>query len=467
MITVQMQMSSTSAAEKIAEELRTLCGAGVPGDPLPSVRALMRARGVSPVTVNQAISTLVEEGLLVAMPGRGTFIAPRRQRRPSGDHAWQSLCLGVPPSASMNELMVSPPPGCLHFANGYLDASLLPDKELARASGRALRKASPWRRAPECGLPELREWFARRASAELSEEDVTIVHGGQAAIGISIRAVVGKGETLLVESPTYLGALAVARAAGIQLVPVPTDGGGIRTDLLEEAFHSTKARALYLQPLYANPTGVNLAQERRQEVLNLARKHGAFIIEDDYARDLSHQGRPAPTLISQDDGHVIYIRSLTKSIAPSLRLAALCARGPVVTRLRTARLVDDFFVPLPLQDTAMEFVSHGSYPSHLRRVQGALSLRTQVAVDELSRALPQVSLETPSGGYSLWLNLPQGTDTRLLCARAMERGVFVNAGAAWFAGEELGRHLRLSVAGIDQEAILVAVARLKAAFDEL
>jgi DNA-binding transcriptional MocR family regulator len=140
-------------------------------------------------------------------------------------------------------------------------------------------------------------------------------------------------------------------------VPVPLDAHGIRADLLEAALASTGARALYLQPAFSNPSGVTLSEQRRSEVLQIAERAGAFVIEDDYARDLSFGATPPPPLFREGGDRVVYIRSLTKSTAPGLRVAGVVAKGPVLGRLRALRATEDFFISGLLQDTALELVN--------------------------------------------------------------------------------------------------------------
>ena len=188
----------------------------------------------------------------------------------------------------------------------------------------------------------------RRPGGTLASSDVLITAGGQSALTTAVRALTACGAPILVESPTYPGLLAVARAAGLRPVPVPVDAGGVRTDLLARAFHDTGARVFVCQPLFHNPTGTTLAPQRREPVLHAAREAGAFVIEDDFARRLAHADSPPlpPPLAADDpDGVVIHIRSLTKTTSPNLRVGAITARGPAFERLRATQVIDTFFVP--------------------------------------------------------------------------------------------------------------------------
>ncbi|WP_461031004.1 aminotransferase class I/II-fold pyridoxal phosphate-dependent enzyme, partial [Streptomyces sparsus] len=207
----------------------------------------------------------------------------------------------------------------------------------------------------------------------------------------ALRALAPPGAPVLVESPTYPGLLAVARASGLRPVPVPIDADGVRPELLADAFRATGARLFVCQPLFQNPTGAVLSAARRPEVREAARAAGAFVVEDDYARWMAHaDAGPLPPALAADDpdGVVVHIRSLTKITSPSMRVGALAARGPVLERLRAIQVVDSFFVPRPLQEAALELVGAPAWPRHLSAVSAALQARRATAVTALRQELP-------------------------------------------------------------------------------
>jgi DNA-binding transcriptional MocR family regulator len=273
------------------------------------------------------------------------------------------------------------------------------------------------------------------------------------------------GAPLLVESPTYPGALAAARAAGVRPVPVPTDHDGIIPSHLAEVFARTGAQALLCQPACHNPTGAMLAPGRRLQVLSLATAAGAFVIEDDFARWLSHNRRPpAPLLDDDPDGRVIYITSLTKAASPSLRVGAVIARGPVAGRLRTLRAVDDMFVSRPMQEAALELVSQPGWERHLRDLSRALARRATVLFNAVNRHLPIADVRLPDGGMHLWARLPREVDDEAIAAAARRNGVAVMPGRPFFPAEAPGPHLRLTFSGAASEAELdTGIRRLAAA----
>lgn len=278
----------------------------------------------------------------------------------------------------------------------------------------------------------------------------------------AFRALAAPGEPVLVESPTYLGALAAARASGLRVIPVPTDHDGVRPDLLAAAFARSGARLFYCQPLYANPHGAILAEHRRSAVLDAVRQAGAFLLEDDYARDLTIDGTPPPPLAATDpDGHVVYLRSLTKAAVPGLRIAAIGARGAAGTRLRSARILDDLFVAGPLQQAALEFVTSPAWTRHRRTLRLALRVRRDALLAALRRHLPDFHCPaTPLGGLHLWVRLPDDLDDADLATAAAAERVIVFPGRPWYAAEPSAPYLRLTYAAASPALLDEGIHRL-------
>ncbi|MEV0722595.1 PLP-dependent aminotransferase family protein [Micromonospora purpureochromogenes] len=463
-------MDDGNAVARVIQDLRGLVAAADPGTRLPSVRELTARHQASPVTVAEAVRQLVAQGLIETRPGKGTFVAAPPDERRTPDLSWQTVALGArrPGEDEMQALLALPRPGAIPLSGGYLDADLLPAAALGAALARAARQPAAWQRGPAEGREDLRAWFAREAGARLRADDMVICPGGQAALSSALRALTAPGDTLLVESPTYLGALAAARAAGLRVVPVPADADGVLPHQLAAAFARTGARLFYCQPLYANPSGATLAAHRRAEVADAIRDAGAFLIEDDYARDLAIDGEAPPPLAADDpDGHVIYLRSLTKSAAPGLRVAAIGARGPAGARLRSARLLDDFFVAGPLQQATLEFVTAPAWTRHRRTLRTALRTRREALLTALHRHLPELAPPTiPRGGLHLWACLPDSTDDVALAVAAAAEGVIVFPGRPWYAAEPPMPHLRLTYAAAPPDRMDEAVRRLARALGQ-
>lgn len=459
-------MSESSTIADLAGKLRREIAGLAAGDRLTSNRDLVRRHGVSPVTVARAVAVLAAEGAVVTRPGSGTFVATRRSAPTAAamDTSWQEVALadGSVEARSLTELLSPPPAGAITLAGGYLHRSLQPTSALGAALGRAARRPDAWDRAPTAGLESLRALFARATGADVSTDDVLVTSGGQQALSMAFRAVAAPASPILVESPTYRGALAAARAAGLRPVPVPHDDDGIRPDLLADAFAMTGARVLYLQPTFHNPTGTVLAAHRRSQILGIARAAGAFVIEDDFARLLGHGGPVPPPLLADDrDGTVIHLTSLTKPASPSLRLGALIARGPVALRLRATRLVDDFFIARPLQEAAVELLSAPAWDKHVRALGKALRERCQTLATALADHAPQWSIAgMPTGGLHLWVRLPnRPSDVAAIVDAAQARDVAVSAGTGYFAAEPPAAYLRVGFAAAADPGQLIEGAR--------
>ncbi len=457
-------MYDGNSVDRVIAALHAAATRGAAGSRLPTVRDLMAQHGVGPGTVQRALASLTREGLIETRPGDGTYIAARRGSTPTPDLAWQAVALGgrTVDAAPLAELLAVPRPGVIVLSSGYLDPDLQPTTQLAAAAARAGRRPGSWQRPPVEGLPELRAWFAHNAGAGVQPHEVLICSGAQAALSATFRALAAPGDAVLFESPTYLGALAAARAAGLRTIPVPADAQGVRPDLLASAFAQSGARLFYCQPLHANPHGAVLATDRRHTVLDAVAAAGAFLIEDDYARDLTIDGQPPPPLVAADtNGHVVYVRSLTKPAAPGLRVAALAARGAAAARLRATRMVDDLFVAGPLQETALELVAAPSWSRHLRRVHKALRERRDALVAAVREHLGAPCLPSvPTGGFHLWVALPTPIDDMALAERALRSDVIVTAGRHWFPAEAPAPFLRLSYAGADPATLAEGVHQL-------
>jgi DNA-binding transcriptional MocR family regulator len=431
------------------------------GARLPSVRQLMARYRVSPGTVRQAMARLADEGVLDARPGHGTFLAAAAAPPVTADFGWQAIALGAGriTADDVATLLAGAPPTAINLAGGYPAEDLQAVELVSRALARAARRPGVWGRMPLEGIEGLRSWFAGQLGAGVTAREVVICPGSQAAIATAFHALTEPGSPVLVESPSYVGALAAARAAGLALVPVPTDVHGVVPELLARAFETSGARVFYTQPLHGNPTGATLAADRRRQVLDVVTARRAILIEDDWCRDLSFDKTPPRPLFGDDPhGHCVYLRSLTKSTAPGLRIGAIVARGAALARLRASRVVNEFFVSGPIQEAALEVVHAPAWQRHLRRVRETLVARRDVLAADLRAQFGASSLPlVPSGGMHLWVRLPDAVDDAELARRAADAQVIISPGRRWFPAEPTGSYLRVSYGCADGPELTRAV----------
>lgn len=454
-------MVNDNRASEVAAILRNRAASMRVGEKMPPVRQLSSEFQASAATVSQAIAQLQALGVVKAEPGRGTFVLGR-DRGPEPDYSWQSQSLGHArvDARRTSRLGAYGTADDIQLSWGYLAPELQPLEDLRSLGARAARSPRAWMMAPPFGLPDLRRVFSEEFHTDPS--DVLIVPGGQQALVYALRTLAEPGSTLIAESPSYPGAMIAAQAAGLELVAVPADADGIRPDKLADALERTRATVIYLQPCYANPTGAVLSASRREEVLRLAARHGAFIIEDDWARHLSIDGRaPAPLFTQDPDGHVVSIATLSKSAAPGLRVAAIAARGPAGERLRTARIADDMCVPPLVQEVALSLLTSNAWPRHLKRLRSHLAERRDVMLGEIVATLPDVRVpHTPQGSIHLWAKLPEGTDTAALAAAAQDAGVLIGDGGHFYFDEPPAAYIRLSYGAASVPQISEGIRRI-------
>lgn len=432
-----------------------------PGARIATHRELVRRFAASGTTVSQALAFLAQRGLIASRPGAGTFRTETRAVTRVGDTSWQEAVLDLTSqvvSASgarrgfkalaLMETLSASGPDVVDLNGGYLHPELQPLASLVTALSRAAKRPEAWDRPPVGGIPELRDWFASDIGGGLGRHDILICGAGQSALATTLRVLGQPGASVVIESPTYPGTVAAAHAAGLRTVPVPLDHEGLRPDYLDQALTQTQARIIVVQPLFQNPTGASLSAARKHEVRAIARRHEAFVIEDDFARHMAHAdaGPTTPPLVADDpDGTVVHIRSLTKVTSPNLRVGAIAARGPVLARLRSAHVIDTMFVPAPLQLTALEVVTAASWKRALKALGSALQHRREVAVAAVLATFGGQALPFwPRGGYHLWVSLPGHLDEGQLVAAALATGTALTPGANYYANDSSAQHVRLS-----------------------
>jgi DNA-binding transcriptional MocR family regulator len=446
---------SNDSSSRIVAALREWIAPAPPGAKLPSTRSLVSLHGASPVTVQKALRTLVSQGVVEARPGVGTFVRAARVVRPN-DYGWQTAALGSPNyRLQLPMALQSTSNDVIALHSGYPARELLPEGLVRAAFTRATRTDAVFNRPLAAGLPELQSWFASELGSATpagitppGPNDVVVLPGSQGGLATSFRALVGEGRPLLMESPTYWGAILAAAQAGVTVIPISSGANGPDPEELSRAFEQTGARAFYAQPSFASPTGALWSPSLADKVLDTVRRHGAFLIEDSSALDFGITADPSPIAARDDSGHVVYLRALTKSVSPSVRVAGLIARGPAYERILADTQADSMYVSGMLQAVALDVVTQPAWRTHLRRLRHQLEARRDLLVSSLREHAPDAHLDAvPKGGLNLWLRLPDTTNVERVVQDCRSAGVIVGAGDDWFPAEPTGKFLRLNYAG--------------------
>ena len=450
-----------------------------PGDRLPGSRTLARSIGVHRNTVLAAVAELMAEGWLEAAPGRGTFVAraiPDLRGRPFSRrlgvrvHVPTRVAFALPamPVAYQQPNL---PRGTLNLSSGAPDVRLVPAGAIGRAYRRALarRSADLLAYGDTGGHPDLRAGLASMLTntrgLAVGGEDVFVTRGSQMALTLVARALVRPGDVVAVEQVGYRPAWEAFRAAGATIVPVRVDDDGIDVEALRTLARRTALRAIYVTPQHQYPTTVTLKAARRVALLALARAQRMAIIEDDYDHEFHYDGRPVLPLASADDaGVVVYIGTLSKVLAPGLRIGYLAAPQPVLRSVAALRSLLDIQGDLATEAAVAALIDDGELQRHIARARRVYANRRQILADSLRRAFGErVEFSQASGGMALWVRFSMRVDFDLWARRSVERGV------SWYAGRRYafdGRPLpfaRLSFAWLNERELPEAVKRMAAA----
>jgi 2-aminoadipate transaminase len=386
-------------------------------------------------------------------------------------------------SAIRELLKLTELPDVISFAGGMPAPEIFPTQEIALACQKVLAEQGGV--ALQYGTTEgylpLREMIVRhseRFGINISPDNVLITAGSQQALDLIGKIFINHGDRILVESPTYLGALQAWNAYGAEYVPVPSDDDGMITDALEEKLRYGP-KFIYVLPNFQNPTGATIPLERRNKLIELADRYGVPIIEDDPYGQLRFEGEHIPPVANLDDkfrgnngcsyrGNVIYLSTFSKILAPGLRLAWIIAPSDVIRKLVMAKQGADLHTATFNQLVAYEVGKGGFIDQHVKRIRQVYGERRDVMLDALSEFLPEsVHWTKPQGGLFLWLTLPEFMDAGELLTKVIERKVAFVPGAPFHAGGGGKNTIRLNFSFMPPEKITEGIHRLGTAIKEV
>ncbi|TAL54857.1 PLP-dependent aminotransferase family protein [Pandoraea sp.] len=368
-------------------------------------------------------------------------------------------------SAIREILKVTERPEVISFAGGLPSPATFPADQIRAAANRVLSEAphaALQYSATEGYLP-LREWVAARYSTPqhtVKPDDVLITTGSQQALDLLGKILIDEGSRVLVEAPSYLGALQSFSLFSPQYVSVPTDDDGLVPEALSPAL-TDGARFLYAMPNFQNPTGRRLPLARRQALAAIARDRGLPIVEDDPYGALDYEGKSLPTLLSLAPDHVIHLGSFSKVLAPGLRLGYVIAPPQVHFKLVQAKQAADLHSPSLLQRVVYEVVKDGFLDAHIPTIRLLYSAQCRAMLDALARHMPAgAHWNQPAGGMFIWVTLPGNIDTMQLLEQAVAHNVAFVPGAPFFANGAPSNTLRLSFVTVPPAKIEQGVATL-------
>jgi DNA-binding transcriptional MocR family regulator len=373
-------------------------------------------------------------------------------------------------------------PGMISFAGGYPSKDLFDREGLAKALDAAYRSdpIACLQYGDTAGTPQLRHSLVRLMSARgvaCGADDIVVTTGSQQGFDLLLRTLITPGDTALIEEPAYPAAIAALRLAGANIVPVRTDRDGIDVDALVAQLDALPAtnrpKLLYTVPTFANPTGATLTRERREALVRLAAERHIVLVEDDPYGELRFSGTSVQPMLALADAcpgardWVVYFGSLSKIVAPGLRIGWAIAPAPIARRMIVAKQTSDLCTAPLSQETARHYLDSGSLEPHLRSIVAAYRVRCEAMLKALAHFAPDdIEFSAPEGGMFVWARLSGGRDAAEVLKRAIERNVMFVPGSAFFVREPDASSLRLSFAAPSEAEAFEGVRRLASALSQ-
>jgi len=472
---------------QLRDQLRALVHAGDlrQGDRIPASRELATMLGVHRTTVANAYAELESEGLIQGHVGRGTFIkgngnglkitppAPPVLNGGNGIR-WELLFADERGEEILSRLTASEPQDSLSFVMARPAEEHFPIEELQNCVNAVLRREATDVLKLGCsdGYRPLKDALLemlRREGFTAKDENLLITDGCQQSLDLICKAFVRPGDSVILENPTYPGAMTILSQARARCLAVPVrtqaEPGstlGIDLEALEAALAGNRVKLLVVTPDFQNPTGASMPLASRRRLLELAARHQVPVVEDHIYARLHAREERVPSLKQLDRSNlVIHIDSFAKVAFPGLRVGWIMAPAAAIERLRIVKQTTDLHTDQLAQATLAEFLRRNLFTKHVAKMRKVYASRL-VALDEaLRKNMPEGTRWTcPEGGMCLWLELPPGFDASELLIHAKERNVLYAPGRYFYVQSPLPNTLRLAYAGLDEKQITRAVITL-------
>jgi DNA-binding transcriptional MocR family regulator len=458
--------------EQLADDLRGLIDERVlqPGDRLPSVRHLAEQRRLSVSTVLLALRQLEDHGLVEARPQAGFYVrrrSPARAEPQAVERLKRPVYVGVN-QLLMQVLQANERPGMLPLGSAYPAPGLLPSARMQRMFAKVARQSRDLLGAGTCTAgndDRLVRQLVRLSldwGGPLDPGEIIVTNSCTESFNLCLRAVTRPGDTVALESPTYLVLLQILEDMGLKALEIPTHPRtGISVEALELATRNGAVKACVLVPNANNPLGCIMPEENKRRVAHLLAERNVPLVEDDIYGDLHFEGsRPWPIKAYDPSGNVMLCSSFSKTISPALRLGFVAAgrRFAEVSQVKT--LSSGVTGALP-QAALAEFLEGSGYARELRRARRTYAGQVARMADAVSEYFPgDCTMSRPQGGFVLWVEMPKHVDALALHKKAVTEGIAFVPGQLFSASGQYRNCLRLNCGNPWNEAIDAGIARL-------
>lgn len=457
--------------EQLAQQIREQIQNRVwrAGDKLPSLRESGRRAGLSLMTVVQSYQLLESQGWIVARPQSGYYVAARPQPLPQATHG-EKLLLSEQVDINafiFDVLQACKDPQIVPFGSAFPDATLFTQPKLARALSSVARKFTPHSSLVNLppGNDALRRNIAQRyalSGMQVAPDEIVITAGAMESLSLSLQAVTQPGDYVAIESPAFYGALQALERLRLKAVAIPTHPQhGMELEPLEQALTQYPIKACWLMTHFQNPQGASMPEANKQRLVALLRERQIALIEDDVYGELYFGAeRPLPAKALDTDDLVLHCSSFSKCLAPGFRVGWVAA-GRHAAQIQRLQLMSTVSASVPMQMAIADYLLHGGYDTHLRRLRRQLAQRQSAMRQAIAHYFPPtVSVSQPDGGYFLWLELPPGLSAMALYQRALAQGISIAPGRMFTTGDHFNHCFRLNASFEWSERLEAAVCTL-------
>ncbi|MGF1834615.1 PLP-dependent aminotransferase family protein [Photobacterium sanguinicancri] len=439
----------------------------LPGERIPSIRAMSKQHGISPMTVIRAYEQLEADGLIHAKPKSGYFVSAHlNQISVSQPDKLQTENRSIAINAHVFDVLSAcKKPNVIPFGSAFPDPELLPLNALGRAMGQVMKTMSPQMMLTELppGNMALRRAIAKRYlrdGIDVSVDDIVITSGAMESLGLSLMAVTRPGDSVAIESPAFYGVLQTIERLKLKAIEIPTHPhDGIDVAQLQRAIETHEVKACWVMSSFQNPLGASMPDETKQSLITLLNSHDIPLIEDDVYGELYFSDeKPKPIKAFDQQDRVLHCCSFSKSLAMGFRVGWVVA-GQYAQQVERLQLMSTLSAAIPNQLAIANYLQHGNYDTHLRRLRAELELRMTQTLAAIKQYFPEASIVSkPSGGYFLWVELPAVINSANLLPILLEQHNISIAPGTLFASDDRFKHcIRLNCAyewnSIAQQAI--------------
>jgi len=428
---------------------------------LPPIRKLAQELDVNNVTVVNAYHILEQEGLVYKKMGSGTYISPDFLTYTSEEIENRKTIEGLGSLSLIEQGQIQINSNMINFASATPMSELFPVEDFKRALNEVLDrdKGNAFDYQDSQGYLPLREAlikYVREYNISADINSLQVISGAQQGIDIISKALLNYGDSVIVENPSYTGAIASFRSRGAKIIDVDLLSDGIDIDDLERKIRIFQPKFIYLMPNFQNPTGISYSHSKKEKIIDLCKQYNVYVVEDDYLSDLNFYSHDNTTLKSLDKSNelVIYVKSFSKIFMPGLRLGFLIAPSIFYDHLLFAKHSSDISTSGLLQRALEIYLTRGAWKEHIKYMEKKYKIGFDTMLKNIKKHMPpEIKYIHPKGGVNFWFELPKTVSAREVYERAIKKNIALAPGHLFFIHQNDDCHFRLSIASVNNDEI--------------